>query len=231
MPRISVLVPFGADDSPAGKQRREVWQYIEPHWRVLAKLLDLEVIVGNDVLTGQPLDVLRRISSVANPRRQFSVSRALNDAARWARGSVYILFGADHMPDEEAIRWAVKQLAWHPWQRIYDRVGYLSEAATKLKVQGYEPDRSEWHEVSAPCPGVLAVRRDAWNFVGGMNEDYEGHGYEDSDLFARLSKEFGDTAPASGRVLHELWHPAARVITGTSNEARYRETWGHSHGL
>lgn len=230
--RISVLVPFGADDTESGHHRRKVWEHIRPLWNVLLRNNFIhEVVVGNDVLTGQVELQGSVFTSNTAVRHQFSVSRALNDAASRATGDAFLLFGADHLPDLHVVHWAVEELARHPWLKLYDRIAYLSEAATRLRLAGHPIDSSEWNHHHAPCPGVLGVRKDVWNFVGGMNEDYEGHGYEDSDLFARLSKEFGATPPAHGLPLHELWHPSSRVISGTDNEARYRRDWGHAHGL
>ena len=247
MLRISVLVPFGADDSVNGKQRRKVWEHVQKHWVGITQrlYLPIEIIEGHDTLAGGlcahapfieyprcgrlPISTSGRTVYHSKP---FSVSRALNDAARRATGDVYLLFGADHIPNPTALVWACRQLDWHPWQKIYDRIAYASQAATTAILAGFAVDSSEWTHHNWPCPGVLAIRANAWNFVGGMDETYEGYGYEDSDLFARLSKEFGHTPHASGEILHELWSGTTeRPLYGTSNEAAYRAKWGNAHGL
>jgi hypothetical protein len=206
--KISVLVPFGADNSAAGKQRRRVWEFNRNLW------LDhphLELIEGHDPLFNKPylLD------------RSFSVSRALNDAAQDATGDAFLLFGADHLPDGKAIIFAQEQLLRHPWVRLFDRISYASASATKLIIHHWTVTMTgtDWHEMNAPCPGVLAVRRAAWDRVGGMDEAYEGWGYEDTDLLHRLQRDVpGGRMEASGRVLHELHVPSARDLNGPNRE-------------
>lgn len=214
--RVSVLVPFGADDSPAGKQRAKVWRYNARRWdRLRVTGLVDEVIVGIDRLF-VPYCEKREIHNCIEPR-QFSVSRALNDAAKHAHGDVFLLFGADHVPDPAVIGWALGSLRHHPWVRLHDHVLYATEAATHLIVDGpfgdnLFQDTANWKRHSAPCPGVLALTRAAWDTAGGMNEQFQGHGFEDTEFLSRLHHHVprGSMGP-SGLPLRELWHPSHRV--------------------
>lgn len=231
--RVSVLVPFGADDSPAGKQRAKVFRWVQRRWNALQEkgMID-EVIIGIDPLFRTPSEwdevLLRgrladshRVVTASHP---FSVSRALNDAARHARGDVFLLFGADHVPDPAAITWALEQVKRHPWVRIYDRVLYASEAATHLMVDGPWPgtlltDGADWTRHSAPCPGVLAVTRRAYEAAGGMDERFTGWGYEDTEFLSRLVHTVpGGTMGPCGLPLRELYVPSNRDLRGQNLE-------------
>jgi hypothetical protein len=221
---ISVLVPFGADDTPAGVHRMRVWAYCRRKWAGLldARVVD-EVVVGHDPLFGKlkhpelPLDV--------GETSPFSVARALNDAAKRAHGEHLLLFGADHVPDVKAIQWAAHRLRVYAFARIYDRVAYATEATTRIILgnTAFPLDAADWNEVSAPCPGVLAVRRAAWDLAGGLDERYEGWGYEDQAFLDTLvathqNGQRGTTTP-SGLVLRELWHDGhARDLAGRNAE-------------
>lgn len=217
--KISVLVPFGADDSPAGKQRAKVWRHNLRRWDKLrnAGLVD-EVIMGIDPLFNghEP-----RIDNSPVRRYPFSVSRALNDAAKHAHGDAFLMFGADHLPDPAAVSWAAGQLRSHPWARIYDHVLYASEGATHLIVDGpfgenLFTDQANWTRHPAPCPGVLALTRAAWDVAGGMDERFSGWGYEDTEFLSRLAHTVpGGTMGPCGLPLRELYVPnTARNLQG-----------------
>jgi hypothetical protein len=211
--KISVLVPFGADDSPAGRQRAKVWRFNQLGWDRLrtASLID-EVIIGIDSLYGRTMRVDGRTDTVG--RYPFSVSRALNDAAKHARGDVFLLFGADHVPDPAVVSWAREQVAHHSWVRLHDHVLYATEAATCLMLGSRRliTDDADWSHHSAPCPGVLALTRRAFEAAGGMDERFQGHGFEDTEFLSRLQHLVpGGTLEPSGLPLRELWHPSHRV--------------------
>lgn len=213
--KISVLVPFGADDSPAGKQRARVWRFNQRGWDRMrnAGLVD-EVIVGIDQLFGQP-ELHNPAYNNSMTRQPFSVSRALNDAAKHARGDVFLLFGADHVPDPAVVTWAREQIAHHAWVRLHDHVLYASEAATQLMLHERRlfTDPADWTRHTAPCPGVLALTRGAFETAGGMDERFQGWGYEDTEFLSRLTKLVpGGQHFASGLPLRELYVPSSRDL-------------------
>lgn len=220
---VSILVPFWADDSPEGVHRTRVWNWCRRQWEALRSVgLVAEVIVGHDPLAG--------IKPPARALRPFSVSRALNDAAKHATGDSWLLFGADHVPNPQVVAWAAGELRAYPFIRLHDRVAYATQGSTQiiLSSTAFPLDAADWHEISAPCPGVLAIRREAFEAAGGMDERYEGWGYEDTDLLHRL--QLVNTPPRNGRMrasgwpLRELWHPGGHRDLDGPNRALFEGT-------
>lgn len=230
---ISVLVPFGATPDAAGAHRAAVWGYCRRKWEGLrdAGVVD-EIVVGHDPLFGKRQGFFREepvgLESWPKHPRPFSVARALNNAATAAHGDHFLLFGADHVPDVKAVQWATHQLRGYAFARIHDRVAYATEAATRIVLSNlhYPLDAADWNEVNAPCPGVLAVRRSAWDLAGGLDERYEGWGYEDTAFLDTLTRTHHNglrgTLGPSGLVLRELWHDGHARDLNSLNAALYR---------
>ena len=202
--RLAALVPTYFPDTEDGRHRRRVWRYLErEHW---GRLGDVPVYCGRDRLAVRELC-------------PFSVSRAINDAARHARLAPgvqgFVIMGADQIPDPVALEYAARMLEHWPWVRLYSRIAYLDEGGTRKLLDG---GTAAWPvHIEAPCPGVVAVRRDVWDQVGGMDERYEGWGYEDDAFCEQLRKVAGSPAPTSPYTLRELWHDPARRIAGPDN--------------
>lgn len=228
----SVLVPFGTTPDAAGAHRGAVWRWCARRWQRLVDtgVVD-EVVVGHDPLFGR-VDFERPyatypLDAKAPGPHPFSVARALNNAAKHARGSRFLLFGADHVPDARAIEWGLHQLRGYAFARIYERVAYATEGATRiiLSDRSFPLDAADWRIHSAPCPGVLALRRSAWDTAGGLDEQFEGWGYEDTEFLDRLVRAHQNgvrgTMGPSGYTLRELWHDGgARDLDGR-NRALY----------
>jgi glycosyl transferase family 7 (putative galactosyltransferase) len=207
--KLAVLVPTYFADTPEGAHRRRVWKYIRnKHWANARSVVWCGVWCGTDGLA-------------ECGRRPFSVSRAVNNAATWAQHSDitgYLIMGADHIPDPAALEYAARTLEQWPWVKLYSRIAYVPQEWTRALIDGYPYDElPQLSVINAPCPGVVAVRRDVWERVGGMNEDYEGYGYEDNQLCADLTRVAGPPGPVSPYTLRELWHPTGHRVHGDAN--------------
>ncbi|MFD5089334.1 galactosyltransferase-related protein [Amycolatopsis thailandensis] len=160
------------------------------------------------------------IKTVKHP---FSVARAINRAARLAppEYDAFVLFGADHVPDSAVLDHAQAMLGQYEWLPLYRRIAYASEQSTAEWLRTKPIDLiGTWFKEPQLCPGVLAVRRELFERVGGMDERYEGWGYEDNAFYETLCRAAAP-GPVTSAVLRELWHPRDHRDLNSPNRALY----------
>lgn len=98
-------------------------------------------------------------------------------------------------------------------------VNYLTEAGTELVLLGEAPDPARI-EFSLPSAhgGCMVIRASEWRRAGGMDERFEGWGFEDNAWFAAVRDRLG-RAEHHGGVAWHLWHPHERYA-GTIEQTR-----------
>ncbi|MEV8610268.1 galactosyltransferase-related protein [Amycolatopsis sp. NPDC051373] len=205
---LAVLVPWHQTPDPVGAHRARLWTYLRQQWINTG----VHLIAGSDPMAAET--------------GRFSVSRALNNAARKAPDDVdmFALYGADHIPNTDVFHWAVMTLERQPWTPLHRGINYATPNTTEALLSGrISVDGLEWGAIhpDALCPGVLAVRRAAWDYVGGMDENFEQWGYEDSALVAVLSTVF-PIRHQPLTPLFELWHPESARDLSEANPNRQR---------
>lgn len=203
---LAVLVPWHQTPDDTGAHRARVWNYLRGEWIRAG----VHVVAGSDPKAAET--------------GRFSVSRALNNAARHAPDDVtmFALYGADHLPDLEVLRWAVETLERQSWTPLHRGVHYATAETTERLLAGQTGlGQLEWRFEDALCPGVLAVRRGAWEYIGGMDEAFEQYGWEDTALVAVLSAVF-PIPIAPHPPLYELWHPEGHRDLSPANLNRQR---------
>lgn len=158
--------------------------------------LDVEIVVGQQH-TGGPMHV----------------ARCVNDAASRATGDVFVLWGADHWPDADCMRWLSNTMSGDPsrvWQPLFECTGVMTRDQThRLLIGGtFKPSRVRFAVVAPLCVGIFAVRREAFFEVGMEDERFVGWGMEDAALRHTLVAFYGESSPpVKGSVLKALWHP------------------------
>lgn len=205
---LAVLVPWHQTPDDTGAQRARVWDFLRDRWIATG----VHVIAGSDPLAAEG---------------RFSVSRAMNNAARHAPDDVtmFALYGADHIPNVDVLNWAVEKLQRQPWTPLHRGIRYATRESTDAALDGRDGmDGLEWGVTHphALCPGVLAIRRGAWEYVGGYDEGFSGWGFEDSALVAVLNTVFPIPEPTGLKPLCELWHPEGHRDMSTANPNRVR---------
>ena len=182
---VSVLIPWRTDHGP----REVVFGHVLERWRALP----VEVVIGQDSGDGP-----------------FNVSAAFNDAARQATGDVFVLFGADHLPDLDAVHDAARAAHTHDsWAPVFASTGAYRQIDTGLIVNGANPELYDFAQFAPFCTGILAVSRNAWITVNGMDERFLGWGCDDVALRIALGVLVGPPVFEPIGTCRALWHPAA----------------------
>lgn len=187
---ISVLIPFRG----YGAWRDRVWAHCRKLWAVL----DVELVVGTDDGVGP-----------------FKIAQAFNDAASRATGDVFILYGADHIPDWERITWAAKQLETHEWCALYANTSGYGEASTNAIFAGAMPSAVPQGATAPFCTAIIGIRREAWI---PYDERFTGWGCEDSAWRLMLETIYGLSPDPTGTLMC-LYHEGASRDHFTANAA------------
>jgi hypothetical protein len=177
---VSVLVPWRTDNG----QREKLWAYCEKVWQ----RSPYELVVGVEQGYGP-----------------FNISKAFNDAARKATGDIFVLYGADHLPDDDRIEWAVEQLKTYKWCALYSDTAGLSEVSTKQILKGADPAGIVPVQVAPVCTAIIAIRAEDWI---DFDERFTGWGGEDTAWRMALESLYGPPPQPSG-MLRCLYHNAA----------------------
>lgn len=197
---ISILIPWRTDHD----HRERLWAHLEPLWRALPYELCTATDGADD---GAP----------------FSYAAAANTAARAATGDVLITYGADQLPDVAAIDHAATVAREHGWAMLFTTTGFYSPFATQQILAGANPDHLGVETVEPHCTGLMAVRHDIWNDVGGMDERFHGWGYEDAALRDELTRRYGRPETRPG-MLRCLWHTTRHhTYSGPNADLYHRE--------
>lgn len=178
--KASILIPWRTDNG----QRERLWQHCRRLWETSGH----EIVVGHDLGTAP-----------------FNISRAFNKAARAATGDVFILYGADHLPDLDRVEWAIEQLQTHNWCALYSHTAGLSQTDTNAILSGYHPDRLTFTQVAPFCTSIIAIRAEKWI---DFDERFQGWGGEDTAWRMVLETLHGPSPEPSG-TLRCLYHEAA----------------------
>lgn len=201
--KVVILVPWRTDDGP----RAAVWKACKSRWEALFP--DWPVYEGR------------------SPDGPFNRSAAINDAAREAgEWDVAVIIDADVMLKAGNVREAVERAAKTgkvTW--AHRRWRGISEEATRRLTR---PD-PVWAEAALGKGGIehsdldadidlivekttpmswsccIAIRRDAWDKVGGFDERFAGWGFEDIAFQAATGGLVGWDR-VEGDVLN-FWHP------------------------
>ncbi len=202
-PEISLLIPFHGRDH----YRRKVFRWVVEYWR--HALPGCEVIIGR--AAGSP----------------FCKTRALNNAARRAKGKILVILDADAYMDATVVqKCADRILEEHRagnrlWFVPYRRLYRLTRCATEKVINSnphcpYKfPVPPDAHDVENECTAkyghrygamIMMFHREAWEILEGFDERFVGWGGEDVALLRALDTLYAKHKSTPNQILH-LWHP------------------------
>lgn len=203
-PTISLLIPYRDD----GEQRARVWHWLQRYWACHFSW-DAEIVVGR--YNGVP----------------FSKAAAVNEAARRARGKIFVVLDADCYIDYRVVREVVnrilvaqqeqKKLWFVPYRRLYR----INQEGTQAVLDS-DPHRNWWFPSPPPSKWIenpqqdshyghqwaaliLILPAEAFWCVGGFDEKFAGWGGEDSSFMRAVDTLWALHENTDNDVFH-LWH-------------------------
>ncbi|OYP39160.1 hypothetical protein CGZ80_00490 [Rhodopirellula sp. MGV] len=151
----------------------------------------------------------------------FNKSIALNRAAELATGEVLLVHDGDYVVPADFVRTTLTQIGSADGIRPCRFIFHLDRVTTQRVLEQHRlPEVVGIEKIVQNNPTPMAVKRDAYQRIGGHDEDYFGWGGEDTEFISRLrtsSMIEGGTTFA----LH-LWHPAApKKASGDRNRSMH----------
>lgn len=151
------------------------------------------------------------VYTVDSPGPVFSRAAARNLAVREAPEGVVVLCDADTLPEKHALEAAIKgadeDRVLHLPYRLYRALtvpGTLSVYA-----RGIEPIHAATELTSSqPIGGIWVIHTQAWANAGGMDERFQGWGFEDNAFWTASETLNGPTVRHHGSITH-LAHTSA----------------------
>lgn len=188
---IDVIVPYRAAD----ESRVFGFNVCMHAWDRVA--FPVRVLVGGD----------------GNMAAPFCKARAVNRLVASSNADKILLYGSDHLPPEDDKLAEISAALEHfPWVGCFSQHSTLSAASAAGIWEQMRADRwpitVDGFDAHAPFAlGVIAVRRDTWSQIGGLDQRFIGWGGEDVAIREVLAHLHG-THQLTGRVVSTP-HPAA----------------------
>ena len=174
---------------------------------------------------------------VARYEADYPVTVAEGDPAAWSKGAavdpmvqacdaeVLVIADADCVVRKAELRWAIAQAKSHGWASPHSKVYRLDEATSaefrRLGRLPANPVLVRKPTNAVPAGGIVVIRRDAYDTVGGFDPRFVGWGGEDSALSLMLGRLVYPFAhDGEERPLWHLWHPPAETWNRPSMATR-----------
>lgn len=195
---VSLLVPYRSDNG----YREQAWNWVAHRWTTFFP--SFEIVLGD-----APGD--------------FSRSAAINRAAAFATGDIFVIADCDTTFDSPTwIEASLSELSTWALAKTYQK---LNHSFTEQLLNGTVDlnQRAVEYETDFSWSGIVIVKRSDFLKVGGFDEKFIKWGEEDICFGLLMNEVAGHVIRHPGYVCH-LWHPQSRADTyGHSEWARQRE--------
>ena len=189
---ISVLIPYEPDNGSRDKAFKWVLNFYN------INMPEAEICIGK------------------SNSELFSRSQAINDAAKKATRSIYLIVDADLILDPKIVCESKELLKKHAWIIPFNSINYLTESSTKTIFSNVPKwpitsevkfERIKKPTKQTPCVGgVNIVSRKNFERVGGFDERFIGWGGEDRAFMSAMNTLCGQYYRINSEIFH-LWHP------------------------
>ena len=192
MAKISLIIPYRPDHG----RRGFVWSFVYARYQRL--MSDVELCIAGD------------------DSELFSKARAVNRAAKQATGDVFVIVDAEVVFHPGLLHRVLAEIDHHPWIIPFTNAYRLTkEASDRLMEEGLpdeividESDIEDRQWVVGSYMNVMT--RAAFEKVGGIDERFEGYGFEDVAFALSLDTLCGKHYRMEETIYH-LWHPMAEI--------------------
>lgn len=189
--QLSILIPY----KPDGGHRDRLFSWVMDRYHT--HFPEAQICIGE------------------NWDEPYNRSRARNSAFMAATGDTLLIADADTICDYYLLHQAFDLLDQNPrsWVLPYDTRGYYNltqsytEQVLSLPSTSSLSPRNELvfdHELES-WAGLVIIKREAFEVVGGYDERFMGYGYEDNSFSMALSTIWGPLVRGPGYCMH-LWH-------------------------
>ncbi len=222
MQDVSVVIPFRGADAHRIANLQKVFGYLH----ATLKGAEFLIIEQDDASLIRDLPELRparlKLMRDAGP---FNKAKLLNLGARHASRDILLMCDADMIISGEALERTIavirKDLEFvRPYEHLIDLDAnatgqYLSDELTphsEPSLGDVAPsDRSQFGEQLCLAGGVFAIRKNAYERLGGFDERFMGWGGEDNAFSDLVQRHVPTAAVYRGGVAWHLWHPRSNT--------------------
>jgi glycosyltransferase involved in cell wall biosynthesis len=192
MEKISLIIPYKSDHG----RRDFVWPFIQMRYQELFP--EVEICLGSD------------------NHELFCKARAVNEAAQKATGDIFVLIDAEVIFDPGLLQRISTMIRLHPWIIPFTEAYRLTKDATDRLIEEGLPakflvvESDIEYRQSVPGGYMNVMTRSCFEKVGGMDERFQGYGYEDMAFALSLDTICGQHYRMK-EIIYHLWHPWADI--------------------
>lgn len=200
MDKISVLIPYKPDFG----QRDKIFHWVRRFYQKC--MPDAELCVGG------------------SRSRLFSRAEAINNAAREARGNIYVVADADTIYNPAILNKAADLLQHQPWIIPYARIFMVQQASTDTLLNS-GPEWPIRKKITVAIKRkeakgrLLVISKKNFRKVRGFDERFQGWGGED-DAFSFAADTLCGKYYRMEEDIYHLWHPISSNV-GHTPEYKY----------
>lgn len=149
----------------------------------------------------------------------FNRSEARNNGVLNSKSENLIIIDSDNIVSIESIIKGINYIDEKKMIKPFTSIHYLNEKATINFFNGLKPSSLNDYDREYLLPhqinlrnsgGIYIIKKYVWESLGGMNENFEGWGLEDSEFNLRFEKKYGKITFLKGNNYH-LYHPQYRI--------------------